>query len=131
VPAQDDDLPFVLTVEDAFRITGQGTVIMGVIEQDGVLRVGDYLELIQPGDAGTAAPLRCRCRSVDLAPRKTGRDPALGALVAIIVGPPWIEPDAIQAGAKLRAVAEISAETYSDRRRQRKADKLTHRVRHR
>jgi hypothetical protein len=29
VPAQDDDLPFVLDVEDAFRITGRGTVIMG------------------------------------------------------------------------------------------------------
>jgi translation elongation factor EF-Tu-like GTPase len=67
VPAQDDDPPFVLTVEDAFRITGRGTVVIGVIEQDGVLRVGDYLELIQPGDAGTA-PLRCRCRGVDLAP---------------------------------------------------------------
>ena len=64
-------------------------------------------------------------------PPEDGPRPALGALVAIIVGPPWIEPDAIQAGAKLRAVAEIGAETYSDRRRQRKADKLTHRVRHR
>jgi mRNA interferase RelE/StbE len=57
------------------------------------LRVGDDLELIQPGDAGTAAPLRCRCRGIDLALRKTGRDPALEPLVAVIVGPPWIEPD--------------------------------------
>jgi translation elongation factor EF-Tu-like GTPase len=42
VPAQDDDLPFVLHVETAFRITGRGTVIMGVIEH-GALHVGDHL----------------------------------------------------------------------------------------
>ena len=128
MPAQDDDPPFVLTVEDAFRITGRGTVIMGVIEQDGVLDIGGYLELIQPGDADTAAPLRFRCRDIDLAPRKTGRDPALEPLVAVTIGPPWIEPDAIRVGARLRAVAETRAVTRADRRRQRKAEKLADRA---
>ena len=94
---------------------------MGVIEQ-GTLHIGDCLELIQPGDAGTAAPLRCRCRGVDL-PRVASRDPALEPLVAVWVGY-RIDPDAIQAGAKLRAVAETRAETRAYRRRQRKADKL-------
>jgi translation elongation factor EF-Tu-like GTPase len=66
VPAQDDDVPFVFKVVDALGITGQGTAILGVIEQ-GVLHTGDHLEVIQPGSAGTAAPLsggaRVRTRS--------------------------------------------------------------------
>ena len=104
VPAPDDDLPFVLSVETAFRITGRGTVIMGVIEQ-GVLHIGDHLELIQPGGPGPAVSLRFRCLGVNAAPRVTGRDPALGYPIAIFVGP-GIEPDAIWAGAELRAAAE-------------------------
>ncbi len=63
VPAQDEDLPFVLNVESAFRITGRGTVVMGVIDQ-GTLHIGDHLEVSQPGSVATAAasvPVpRCR-----------------------------------------------------------------------
>ena len=62
MPAQDEDLPFVLSVEGAFRITGRGTVVMGVIEQ-GTLRIGDHLEMIQPGSAATVAPLRVQCQA--------------------------------------------------------------------
>ena len=108
VPPQDDDLPFVLHVETAFRITGRGTVIMGVIEH-GVLHIGDHLELIQPSGAGAPPPLRLQCLGVDAAPRVTGRDHALGYPIAIFVGP-GIEPDAIRAGAKLRAAADNEAE---------------------
>jgi translation elongation factor EF-Tu-like GTPase len=60
VPAPDDDLPFVLNVEDAFWIPGRGTVIMGVIEQ-GVVRTGDHLEVIQPSSADTVPPPRLQC----------------------------------------------------------------------
>jgi hypothetical protein len=77
VSAPDDDLPFILNVESAFWIADRGTVIMGVIEQ-GVLHIGDHLEVIQPGNAGTAQPPRFRCLGVDPAPRVTGRDPTLG-----------------------------------------------------
>jgi len=106
VPAQDEDLPFVLNVESAFRITGRGTVVMGVIDQ-GTLRIGDHLEMIQPGSAATVAPLRVQCLGVDPAPRVTGRDPALGYPIAIFIGPD-IEPDAIPAGAKLQVAEPLA-----------------------
>jgi hypothetical protein len=106
VPAQDEDLPFVLNVESAFRITGRGTVVMGVIDQ-GTLHIGDHLEVIQPGSAATAAPLRFQCRGVDPAPRVTGRDPALGYPIAIFIGPD-IEPEAIPAGVKLQVAGPLA-----------------------
>jgi hypothetical protein len=105
VPAQDEDLPFVLKVESAFRITGRGTVVKGVIDQ-GTLHIGDHLEVIQPGSAATAA-LRFQCLGVDPAPRVTGRDPALGYPIAIFIGPD-IEPEAIPAGAKLQVAGPLA-----------------------
>ncbi len=105
MPAQDEDLPFVLKVESAFRITGRGTVVMGVIDQ-GTLHIGDHLEVIQPGSAATAAPLRFQCLGVDPAPRVTGRDPALGYPIAIFIGPD-IEPRAIPAGVKLQVAGPL------------------------
>jgi hypothetical protein len=106
VPAQDDDLPFVLNVENAFWITGRGTAITGVIEQ-GVLHIGDHLEVTQPNSAGTAPPPRFQCLGVDPAPRVTGRDPALGYPIAIFIGPD-IEPDAIRPGAKLQVAGPLA-----------------------
>jgi hypothetical protein len=44
VPVQDDDVPFVLTVEEAFGSQASGTFIMGVIEQVWVYE-GYHLEL--------------------------------------------------------------------------------------
>jgi hypothetical protein len=108
VPAHDEDLPFVLKVESAFRITGRGTVVMGVIDQ-GTLHIGDHLEVIQPGSAATAAPLRFQCLGVDPAPRVTDRDPALGYPIAIFIGPD-IEPDAILAGAKLQVDGPLAGD---------------------
>jgi hypothetical protein len=72
------------------------------------LHIGDYLEMIQPSSAGTAPPLRFQCLGVDAAPRVTGRDPALGYPIAIFIGAD-IEPDAVRAGAKLRAAADKEA----------------------
>jgi hypothetical protein len=106
VPAQDEDLPFVLNVESAFRITGRGTAVIGVIDQ-GTLHIGDHLEVIQPGSAAAGAPLRFQCLGVDPAPRVTGRDPALGYPIAILIGPD-IEPEAIPAGAKLQVAGPLA-----------------------
>ena len=104
MPAPDDDLPFVLNVEDAFWIRGRGTVIMGVIEQ-GVVHIGDHLEVIQP--SSTVAPPRLQC--LGASPMSvTGRDyAALGYPIGILVGPD-IEPDAIRPGAKLQAVGPLA-----------------------
>ena len=106
MPVQDEDLPFVLKVESAFRITGRGTVVMGVIDQ-GTVHIGDYLEVIQPGSAAAAAPLRLQCLGVDPAPRVTGREPALGYPIVIFIGPD-ILPDAIPAGAKLQVAGPLA-----------------------
>jgi translation elongation factor EF-Tu-like GTPase len=101
VPAGDDGPPFVLTVETAVRLTGRGTVIIGVIEQGG-FRVGDHLEVIPPGGTGIEAPIRFRCADVDPAPRITDRDyAALGYPVVIFTGTD-IDPDAIKPGATVR-----------------------------
>jgi hypothetical protein len=53
-------LPFRLRVEVAFRMSGRGTVITGVIEQ-GILRVGDELELVQPANDERAESRLTRC----------------------------------------------------------------------
>ena len=79
---------------------------MGVIDQ-GTVHIGDHLDLIQPGSAAAAAPLRVKCLGVDPAPRVTGRDPALGYPIAILIGPD-IEPEAIQAGAKLQVAGPLT-----------------------
>lgn len=99
--SENDERPFALHVEAAFRITGRpGTVIMGVIQQ-GTLHIGDHLELIQPDNSDTTVPLQFQCTGIDAAPRATGRDPALGPYIAIMgIG---IDPEQVRAGAKLQA----------------------------
>ena len=64
--------------------------------------------LIELSGAAAAAPIRFRCLGVDSVPQMTGRDPARGYPIAIFVGP-GLEPDAIRAGAKLRAAADSKA----------------------
>ncbi len=63
-------LPLRFKVETAFRITGRGTVIAGVIEQ-GTLRIADELELVQLASSGRAETQLTRCISIEViaAPR--------------------------------------------------------------
>jgi elongation factor Tu len=44
-PARNDDLPFLMPVEDVFTITGRGTVATGRVER-GIVKVGDTVEII-------------------------------------------------------------------------------------
>ena len=44
-PARNDDLPFLMPVEDIFTITGRGTVATGRVER-GRLNTGDEVELV-------------------------------------------------------------------------------------
>ena len=44
-PARNDDLPFLMPVEDIFTITGRGTVATGRVER-GRLNMGDEVELV-------------------------------------------------------------------------------------
>lgn len=91
----------MLKVERAFRLTGRGTFIIGVIER-GSFRVGDHLEVIQPDGPGTETPIRFRCADADPAPRMADRDYAtLGYPVVIFTGID-IDPDVIKPGATVR-----------------------------
>ncbi len=44
-PARNDDLPFLLPVEDVFSISGRGTVATGRVER-GVVKMNDQVELV-------------------------------------------------------------------------------------
>ena len=44
-PARNDDLPFLMPVEDVFTITGRGTVATGRVER-GVVKMGDNVEIV-------------------------------------------------------------------------------------
>ena len=44
-PARNDDLPFLMPVEDVFTITGRGTVTTGRVER-GRVKVGDKVEIV-------------------------------------------------------------------------------------
>ncbi|MBE6631394.1 MAG: elongation factor Tu [Ruminococcaceae bacterium] len=48
-PARNDDLPFLLPVEDVFSISGRGTVATGRVER-GVVRVSDEVEIVGLAD---------------------------------------------------------------------------------
>ena len=44
-PARNDDLPFLMPVEDVFTITGRGTVATGRVER-GQIKMGDPVEIV-------------------------------------------------------------------------------------
>ena len=44
-PARNDDLPFLMPVEDVFSISGRGTVATGRVER-GVIKMGDEIEIV-------------------------------------------------------------------------------------
>jgi elongation factor Tu len=48
-PVRDTDKPFLMSVEDAFSITGRGTVSTGRIER-GIVKIGDNIEIVGLGD---------------------------------------------------------------------------------
>merc|ERR1711881_129866 len=44
-PERDEDLPFIMPVEDIFTISGRGTVVTGRIER-GVVNLNDKVEIV-------------------------------------------------------------------------------------
>ncbi len=44
-PERNDDLPFLMPVEDVFTITGRGTVATGRVER-GLLKLSDEVEIV-------------------------------------------------------------------------------------
>ena len=48
-PARNDDLPYLMPVEDVFSISGRGTVATGRVER-GVVKMGDEVEIVGLSD---------------------------------------------------------------------------------
>ncbi len=48
-PARNDDMPFLMPVEDVFSISGRGTVATGRVER-GTIKVGDVVEIVGLSD---------------------------------------------------------------------------------
>jgi elongation factor Tu len=61
LPPRAVDLPFLMSVEDVFTITGRGTVATGRIER-GVIKVGDNVEIVGFNEA----PLTSTCTGVEM-----------------------------------------------------------------
>jgi len=61
LPPRPIDMPFLMSVEDVFSITGRGTVATGRIER-GVIKVGDAVEIVGLQDA----PLSSTCTGVEM-----------------------------------------------------------------
>ena len=61
LPPRPVDMPFLMSVEDVFTITGRGTVATGRIER-GVIKVGDNVEIVGFNEA----PLSSTCTGVEM-----------------------------------------------------------------
>ncbi len=61
LPMRPIDMPFLMSVEDVFSITGRGTVATGRIER-GIIKVGEAVEIVGLMDA----PLVSTCTGVEM-----------------------------------------------------------------
>ena len=61
LPPRPVDMPFLMSVEDVFTITGRGTVATGRIER-GVIKVGENVEIVGFNEA----PLNSTCTGVEM-----------------------------------------------------------------
>lgn len=61
LPPRAVDLPFLMSVEDVFTITGRGTVATGRIER-GVIKVGDNVEIVGFNES----PMTSTCTGVEM-----------------------------------------------------------------
>jgi len=61
LPPRPVDMPFLMSVEDVFTITGRGTVATGRIER-GVIKVGDNVEIVGFNES----PLTSTCTGVEM-----------------------------------------------------------------
>lgn len=98
VEATNAELPLRVKVESAFSVTGRGTVLAGTIEQ-GTIRGGVELELVQLTDDGTIEIVPLMCKSVESI-FHAGRDPALSPLIGVLVTD--LEPESVKANSWLQ-----------------------------
>lgn len=60
IPKRDIDLPFLMSIEDVFSISGRGTVVTGRIER-GIVKVGNEIEIV-----GLKDTIKTICTGVEM-----------------------------------------------------------------
>jgi elongation factor Tu len=59
-PKRDEDLPFLMPIEDVFSISGRGTVVTGRIER-GMIKVGEEVEIV-----GMKDTVKTTCTGIEM-----------------------------------------------------------------
>jgi elongation factor Tu len=103
IPPRAVDLPFAMSVEDVFSITGRGTVATGRIER-GVVNVGEAVEIVGFNDA----PLKSTCTGVEMFRKLLDRGEAGDNVGLLLRG---IEKDQIRRGMVICAPNSIKPHT--------------------
>ena len=102
IPERQDELPFLLPIEDVFSIKGRGTVVTGRVER-GTVKMGDNLELVGLGETQKTV-----CTGVEMF-QKTLDEGLPGDNLGVLLR--GIEKDHVQRGMVLAKPASITPHT--------------------
>ena len=99
-PERDEDLPFLMPVEDVFSIEGRGTVVTGRVET-GIIRPMDEVEIVGLGESRKVV-----CTSLEMF-RKTLTETVAGDNTGALLR--RVQRDEVQRGQVLAAPGSITA----------------------
>ncbi|MDR2779389.1 MAG: elongation factor Tu [Puniceicoccales bacterium] len=101
-PVRNVDMPFLMSVEDVFSITGRGTVATGRIER-GAVRVGEEIEIV-----GLRDTVKTTCTGIEMFRKLLDRGQA-GDNVGILLR--GIDKDGVERGQVLAKIGSIHPHT--------------------
>jgi elongation factor Tu len=102
IPERQDELPFLMPVEDVFSIKGRGTVVTGRVER-GKVKMGDNLEIVGLGETQKTV-----CTGVEMF-QKTLEEGLPGDNVGVLLR--GVEKDQVNRGMVLAAPGSITPHT--------------------
>lgn len=102
LPTRDEDLPFLMAVEDVFTIEGRGTVVTGRVDR-GIVKMGDPLEIVGLNETQTTV-----CTGVEMF-RKTLDEGRAGDNIGVLMR--GIGRDDVERGQVLAAPKTITPHT--------------------
>ncbi|MFW5857606.1 MAG: elongation factor Tu [Planctomycetota bacterium] len=102
IPERQDELPFLLPIEDVFSIKGRGTVVTGRVER-GTVKMGDNLEIV-----GLEETQKTVCTGVEMF-QKTLDEGLPGDNLGVLLR--GVEKDQVQRGMVLAKPASITPHT--------------------
>ncbi|MDR1891191.1 MAG: elongation factor Tu [Puniceicoccales bacterium] len=101
-PVRNEDMPFLMYIEDVFSITGRGTVATGRIER-GTIRIGDEVEIV-----GLRDTVKTTCTGIEMF-RKLLDNGKAGDNVGILLR--GIDREEVERGQVLAKVGSIRPHT--------------------